>query len=480
MTLGTWPVGQEAAVGEAVERAREAAAWWGGLDFAERARRLNAWKRTLVHRLDELADLIHREMGKPVDDARTEVVLAIEHLGWAATHARKVLGPRRVSSGLLGINLAATVAYEPLGVVGVIGPWNYPVFTPMGSIAYALAAGNTVVFKPSEYAPDVGRWLADTFAEAVHEAPVFQVVTGAAETGAALCRGGVDKLGFTGSTATGKRVMAACAESLTPVLIEAGGKDAAIVAADADLDAAAEAVAFGAFGNAGQTCVGIERVYVVEEAFDGFVRRVRDIAERIRVGAGPEAQLGRITMDRQIPVIRRHIEDAVERGGTAVTGGPDSVRPPFVHPVVLVDVPEDSEAVTEETFGPTLVINRVRDLHEAVDRANASRYGLGSAVFTADRRTAMTLARRLRTGMTSINGVQSFALVPALPFGGTGDSGFGRIHGPDGLREFTRPKAITRQRFAPPVELASFSRTTKDVTSALGLVRLLHGRRGRR
>lgn len=269
--------------------------------------------------------------------------------------------------------------------------------------------------------------------------------------------------------------MAACAQSLTPVLIEAGGKDAAIVAADADLGAAAEAIAFGAMGNAGQTCVGIERAYVVDAVFDRFVERVAAIADRIRVGAEPQAQLGPITMPAQVSVIRRHIEDAIARGGRAVVGGPESVRPPFVHPVVLVDVPEDSEAITEETFGPVLVVNRVRTLDEAVDRANSSRYGLGSAVF-AGRRTATALAHRLHTGMTSVNGVQSFATVPSLPFGGTRESGFGRIHGADGLREFARPQAIARQRFRSPANLLSFARTARDMRIPMLLTRSLHKR----
>ncbi|WP_328988562.1 aldehyde dehydrogenase family protein [Kribbella sp. NBC_01245] len=472
--LATYPVDDATAVQAAVERAREAAGWWRDLGFDGRKSRLQAWKHTLVRRIDELAGLMHDETGKPLDDARLEAVVAIDHLGWAAKHAAKVLGPRRVPSGLIGINLAASVEYQPVGVVGVIGPWNYPILTPMGSIAYALAAGNSVVFKPSEHSPGVGVWLADTFAEAVPELPVFQVVTGFGATGAALCQAGVGKLGFTGSTATAKKVMAACAETLTPVLIEAGGKDAAIVAADADLDVAADAITFGAMGNAGQTCVGIERAYVESAVFDSFVEKVKVIAEGIQIGT--DEQLGPITMPSQVPIIQRHIEDALANGGRAVVGGPESVRAPYVHPVVLVDVPEDSEAVREETFGPTLTITRVDSLDEAVRLANGGKYGLGSAIFSRSRKTAMDVARRLRTGMTSINGVQSFAMVPSLPFGGTGDSGFGRIHGPDGLKEFTRPKAVTRHRFKAPTRPLTFTRTTKDVVNTLKLLRILHGK----
>jgi acyl-CoA reductase-like NAD-dependent aldehyde dehydrogenase len=403
-----------------------------------------------------------------------ELVLAIDHVAWAAKHAGKVLGPRRVSPGLLMANHSATLEYAPLGVIGVIGPWNYPVFTPMGSIVYALAAGNAVVFKPSEYTPGVGQWLVDSFAEVVPDQPVLQLVTGFGDTGAALVRSGVDKIAFTGSTATGKKIMAAAAETLTPVLIECGGKDALLVDADADIDRAADAAVWGGMSNAGQTCVGVERVYVHERVYDEFVTKVTDRAMQVTAGEGPDAQIGPITMPSQLEIIRRHIADALDRGARAVVGGRDSVGDRFVQPTVLVDVPEDSVAVTEETFGPTLTIAKVRDMDEAVDRANASRYGLGATVFSRAR--GLELARRIRSGMASVNSVISFAAIPSLPFGGVGDSGFGRIHGADGLKEFTRPKAIARQRFRLPIKTTTFARTAKDDKMLATLINVLHGR----
>jgi acyl-CoA reductase-like NAD-dependent aldehyde dehydrogenase len=372
-------------------------------------------------------------------------------------------------------NQAASVEYRPLGVVGVIGPWNYPVFTPMGSIAYALAAGNAVVFKPSEYTPGVGEWLARTFQQAVGR-PVFQVVTGLGDTGAALCRAGVDKVAFTGSTATGKRVMATCAETLTPVVIEAGGKDAVIVDADADIDAAADATLWGACANAGQTCTGVERVYVHERVYDQFLAALTEKARHVRADASPDTQLGPITMPKQLDVIRSHIQDALDRGGRAVVGGIDAVGERFVQPTVLVDVPEDSLAVQEETFGPTVTVAKVRDMEEAIARTNATRYGLGSTVFSKAR--GMEIAERIRSGMTAINGVITFAAIPSLPFGGVGDSGFGRIHGPDGLREFTYPKAISRQRFKPALALTTFTRTEKADQQLASIMAILHGRGG--
>ncbi len=468
--VSTHPVQDAAAVEAAVARAADAAAWWADLGFAQRRTRLMAWKKALVSGLDRLAGIVSEETGKPLDDARLELVLAVDHLDWAARHAERVLGSRRVAPGLLMANHRATLSYPPLGVVGVIGPWNYPVFTPMGSIAYALAAGNAVVFKPSELTPGVGVALADSLAEIVEGRPLLQVVTGYGETGAALCRApGIGKIAFTGSTATGRRVMAACAETLTPVLIECGGKDALLVDADADLDAAADATVWGGMSNAGQTCVGVERVYVHAAVATRFTAKVVARTEALRPGA-----FGPMTLPAQADVVRRHVEDALARGGRAVVGGPASVRPPHVDPVVLVDVPEDCPAVTEETFGPLLVVNTVRDMDEAVEKANGTRYGLGATVFSRGR--GEEIAARLRCGMVTVNAVISFAGIPALPFGGVGDSGFGRIHGEDGLREFTRPHAVARQRFALPLRVTSFRRGARDMRVLLGIVRLRHGR----
>src|SRR5256885_1929243 len=223
--VGRFPVAGPAEVAAAVGRARGAAPWWAGIGYAERRHRLLRWRADLARRLPELAELMHRENGKPVAEAIMEAGGGIDHIAWAARHARRVLRSRRVPSSLLQIEYSARLEYQPFGVIGVIGPWNYPVLTPLGSIGYALAAGNAVVFKPSEYTPAVGGWLAARFAEAVPEQPVFQTIYGTGETGAALTRAGVDKVAFTGSTATGKKIMAACAQTLTPVPMGGGGTE---------------------------------------------------------------------------------------------------------------------------------------------------------------------------------------------------------------------------------------------------------------
>ncbi len=473
--VGSWPVDSESTVHEVVDRARVAAQWWADLGSEQRKDRLLTWKGIITRRINQLGQLVHRENGKPLDDALLEIVAAIDHIDWAAKHASKVLGARKVRPSLLSANQQPWLEYQPLGVVGVIGPWNYPVLTPIGSIAYALAAGNAVVFKPSEYTPGIGAWLVDAFGQAVPEQPVLQLVTGFGETGAALCGAGVSKIAFTGSSATGRKVMAACAPTLTPVLIECGGKDALIVDEDANLDAAADAAAWGGLSNAGQTCVGIERIYAVDSIYDAFLAKLTAKVSALRPGRDADASYGPITMPSQVDVIRRHVEDALGRGGRAVVGGRDSFDGGFVEPVVLVDVPADSSAQTEETFGPVLTVTRVRDADEAVDLANSSGYGLGSAVFS--KRHGMEIARRLRSGMTSVNAAVAFAFVPGLPFGGVGESGFGRIHGADGLREFSRAKAITRQRFALPMPLTSFDRKPESMTVVLKAVTAIHGRR---
>jgi succinate-semialdehyde dehydrogenase/glutarate-semialdehyde dehydrogenase len=458
-------------VARAVERGREAGNWWASLGFAGRKERLLRWRALLAHEITSLAELSNKEGGKPVAEAIVEAVSAIEHIDWAARNARRVLGPRRMRSRLVLAEFSAHLEYQPYGVIGVIGPWNYPVLTPVGSIAYALAAGNAVVFKPSEYTPAVGQWLVDSFARAVPEHPVFQAVHGLGDVGAALCRSRVGKVAFTGSTATAKKVMAACAESLTPVLLEAGGKDAMIVDADADLDKAAEACVWGGLTNAGQTCIGIERVYATAPVYDAFVAALTEKASALRTGE----HIGPITMPAQVDVIRRHIDDALQRGGRAVLGGKDAVQPPYVAPTVLLDVPEESAAVREETFGPTLTVTKVADAEEAVQKANAVPYGLGASVF--GKANAVPIARRLRTGMVAVNSVLTFVGMAGLPFGGVGDSGFGRIHGDDGLREFARAKAVTVRRAPSLLPTTTFDRTPGQIKQLVRTLKLLYGRR---
>lgn len=475
--IDTHSIADEQAVAAAVVKARTAAGNWGALSCADRKRYLLRWATRLVEKSDELCDLIHAENGKTRDDAFLELMLTLEHISWAAKNAEKVLKTKKVSPGVLMSNFGAYIEQRPLGVIGVIGPWNYPVYTPNGSIAYALAAGNAVVYKPSEFSTCIGNFVTQAFAEANPDLPdgVFTTINGYGETGAELVRADIDKIAFTGSAATGKKIMAAAAERLTPVLLECGGKDAVIVAADADITAAADAVAYGATMNSGQTCAGVERVYVDASIRDKFVAEVKRILANVHPGSDGKASYGPMTMPSQIDIVRRHIEDALNNGGTAVLGGLDSIKGPFIEPVVLVDVNEDSAAVREETFGPTVTIRTANNIDEAIELTNNSTYSLGSTVFS--RKHGLEIARRIKAGATSVNAVLGFAAISALPFGGGRDSGLGRIHGAPGLLEFTVPHSIAVQRFTiPGMALLSYSRTQSTMKLLRRVVPLLHGR----
>jgi acyl-CoA reductase-like NAD-dependent aldehyde dehydrogenase len=475
--VGTFAVTSRAQVTAIVEQARGAARWWGTCAPATRRRALLAWASRLVRDADELTDLVRREQGKTADEAYLELVPALEQIRWAARHAGRVLRRRHVRPNLPMANHVAAVDYLPYGVVGVIGPWNYPVFTPAGSVAYALAAGNTVVFKPSEFTPATGVFLVRAFAAANPDLPdgVLSVVTGAGGTGADLVDSGLDKVAFTGSTATGRAVMAACARTLTPLVLECGGKDPMIVAADADVHAAAKAAAWGGMSNSGQTCVGIERVYVEVGVRDRFLTALQAELTGVRPGLEPTAAYGPMTTPAQLEIVRRHVTEALGAGAVPLVGGVDSVHAPFVEPVVLVDPPDDCSAVVEETFGPVLVVRTVNDVDEAVALANSLDFGLGASVFS--RRQGRAIADRIAAGMVAVNCALSFVGIPSLPFGGQGGSGFGRVHGEDGLREFARPRSYARQVMAVPgMDVATLRRRPATMRVLRGLMSVRHGR----
>ncbi len=472
--LGTFPIYSQDDVNRVVTAAHEAASGWQGLGFTGRRKVLLAWSKLLTDRIEECASLISQETGKPESDATLEATLAIGHLAWAARNAQEVLRPQNRKPGMLMANMSATVERSPFGVVGVIGPWNYPIFTPMGSIAYALAAGNTVVFKPSEFTPSIGAWLANTFAEVAPDENIFSVVTGLGDTGRALCESKVNKLAFTGSTKTARLVAAECAKTMTPVVLECGGKDPVIIAKDADIDTAADFTLWSAMSNAGQTCIGAERVYVEEKVADQFISTMVELSKRVKPGAPGSGNYGPATMPKQIDIIEGHIADALNRGGTAVVGGLDSIRRPYVEPVILVNVPEDSLAITEETFGPVIIINRVKNTDEAIKLSNESSYGLGASVWSKS--SGKQIASQLHCGMVAINSTTSFAAVPSVPFGGVKNSGYGRIHGPEGLLEFTYARSIVRARFQLPFSLTSFKRSKFGDRVVVRMTKLFNGR----
>ena len=475
--VGIFPIATSKEVNEAVALAQRASDQWSLLSFRKRMVNLRDWASLLTREMDNAAELIHRETGKPLSDAKLEIALAIEHLSWAAKYSAKVLATQSRPSGLMMFNMSAKVQRVPFGVVGVIGPWNYPIFTPMGSIAYALAAGNTVVFKPSEFTPAIGAWLGETWNRVAPFKDIFTVVTGDGETGAALAQSAVGKISFTGSTKTAKKVAAACAERMTPVVLECGGKDPVLIDRDADIKRAAEVTLWHAMSNAGQSCIGAERVYVHRDVADQFTRLITELASKLKPGFEADSNYGPATMPSQLKIIKSHIDDAVKRGGELLLGDKNSIKDGYVQPVIMRNVPEDSKAMTEETFGPTLVINTVRHMDEAVDLANATSYGLGAAVWS--KRSGKKIASLLNCGMVSINSAFSFAAIGAVPFGGVKDSGYGRIHGAEGLLEFTYPRTIVKTKFNIPLQFTTFARSRFADKTIIRLVNLLHRRRRR-
>jgi aldehyde dehydrogenase (NAD+) len=369
-----------------------------------------------------------------------------------------------VSPGILA-HLRAEISYEPHGVVGVIGPWNYPLFTPMGSISYALAAGNAVVFKPSEFTPATGVWLAESFRKIVPEQPVLQTLTGYGPTGQALVESGVDKVSFTGSAKVAKVIGALCGERLIPYSPEAGGKDAVIVDRDADLTRAVRGALWGGLMNSGQSCAGVERVFVHQDVYEEFLDRLVSSVRGLRAGSDADATYGPITRPAQYDLVKHHFDQALAAGATIRAGGRESFRRPFIDPVILTDAPDDSVIVKEETFGPLMVVEKVRDTDEAIAESNAHDYGLGAAVYS--RKNGPAIAARLRTGMVSINAVLVQGAVPSLPWGGLGHSGYGRIHGEEGLRAFGRSKSIVQPRFGLPAFADVYSFEVSEQTKSV-------------
>ena len=474
--IGTYPIQLDREVDQLVAQARVVSSKWVNLGFNGRKKTLLAWSSHIIKNIEEVASIISLETGKPLSDARLEVSIAVSHIGWAARHAEDVMRTSYRAPGALMANMSATVQRSPLGVVGVIGPWNYPIFTPVGSIAYALAAGNTVVFKPSEYTPGVGVWLEESFSSVAPFADIFTTITGLGQTGAALCNSAIDKLSFTGSTRTAKLVAAACATNMIPVVLECGGKDPVIVASDANIDRAVDATIWSAMANSGQSCIGAERVYVDKKVASVFISKAVELAKSVNAGAPGEGNYGPVTMPSQIDVIASHLKAAIKDGGKFAYGSAKSVQAPFVQPVILVDVPENSTAIREESFGPIIIINTVNNMQEAIELSNSSRYGLGANVWS--KRQGRKIASQLQCGMVAINSTFSFAAIAAVPFGGVKDSGYGRVHGPEGLLEYTFARTVVRTRFNLPINFLSFKRRAKDDRLVIKATKLLKGRLG--
>jgi acyl-CoA reductase-like NAD-dependent aldehyde dehydrogenase len=367
-------------------------------------------------------------------------------LTWASKNVAKALEPHALPSYPI-VTKRAHVEYQPFGVVGLISPWNYPIGIPFQSLPYALGAGNTIVLKPSELATLTGIRIAEAINAAGRE--LVQVVTGDGPTGEALVRVPVDKISFTGSPGTARHILRAAADSLTPVILELGGKDPMIVAPDADPETAARAATAAAFFNAGQTCMSTERAIVCEPIHDEFVRRAALIADKLRIGPEEDSQVGPLTRDDQLAVLEARIRDAVSKGARVIAGGTardDLGHGTYLRPTVLDQVTPDMEIFHEESFGPILSVVRAADTDEALRLANSSRMGLSASVFTSDPDLGRQLASAIDAGGVNVNDVMLGAAMAAVPFGGIKDSGYGRLQGIEGFRAFSQSKAVTEDR----------------------------------
>jgi acyl-CoA reductase-like NAD-dependent aldehyde dehydrogenase len=474
-----------AEIAEMARRGRQVQPAWDALGFEGRARILKRMQKWVMTHQDEIIDVIRSETGKTYEDALiAEISYGAAAFGFWATNAEKYLADEKVkSSAVLVKGKKLLLRYRPLGLIGVIGPWNYPLTNSFGDCIPALAAGNSVILKPSEITPLTSLKLAEGLRECGIPEGVFQVATGTGATGAALVDE-VDMIMFTGSTATGKKVMAKAAESLTPVSLELGGKDPMIVLSDADVERAANTALYYGMFNGGQTCISVERVYVEEPVYDEFVAKVTEKARALRQGSGGpgSADVGSMTFPPQVETVERHVEDAKAKGAKVVVGGhrgqkSDPTHPGYwFEPTVLVDVDHTMECMTEETFGPTLPIMKVRDEEEAIRLANDSPYGLGASVFGKDTKHAEQVARRVEAGAVCVNDALVNYSALELPMGGAKASGLGSRHGAGGIRKYTQHQAILVTRFATKKDPHMYPYSAK-MTARLGkLFKFLYGR----
>ncbi len=434
-------------VREAVAHARKVAPDWAALDPRGRVHLLKQVRHRIYGMLDEIIQVVSEQCGKPRAEALTHDVLpTVLMLQYFERMAPRWVRPERVGR-LLGPSLFATasrVEFRPFGVVGCISPWNYPFFLSFLGAAPALFAGNTVVLKPSEVTPGVGELIRRTFEPL--PVGVATVVQGGGVAGAALVDAPVDKLCFIGSPGTGRKIAEAAAKHLTPVVMELGGQDAAIVCDDADLDVASSGVLWGAFMNAGQTCAAVERVYVVDSVADRFEELLVDKAASLR--QDPEGEVGSLTSERQLETVRRHLADALDKGGKLLSGGLEAGRSNhngtlWAAPTIIDGRSEEMALFSEETFGPLLPVIRVRDEDEAVRRTNEEGFNLTSSVWTRSRDKARRISSQVKAGSILINGHGHTAGAPWTPWGGVGESGYGRLNGIYGLREFLVPVNVS-------------------------------------
>jgi acyl-CoA reductase-like NAD-dependent aldehyde dehydrogenase len=469
--LGDVPAASPDEARAAVARARAAQKKWGALPAAERASYLRALCDQVIERAADIARTDHIETGKVLAEAGGMIVPVADLCRHYAKLCVELEPGRAAGVGPL-LGKKAHTYYRPLGVAAVISPWNYPFYLAMLHIVPALAAGNAVVHKPSEHTPRVGLLIGEMARAAGFPEGVLEIVVGDGSIGAAIIDAHVDIVSFTGAPPTGKKILAAAAQHLTPVVMELGGKDAAIVCDDADLERAANGVTWGAFINAGQTCIAFKRAIVADRIYDRFVEM---LAERARALA-TSPDLGAITMARELGRLERHVASAKRAGARVVAGGGRIDRPgTYFAPTVIADCTPDMDAVREETFGPLLTVLRARDDADAVRMANDSEFGLGGSVWTRDEARAQAIVAQLHTGSCCINDGLVQAANPRLPFGGVKGSGYGRAAGELGYLTYCNVQSVMTAVLQPQRDPTWFPYTETTDKLVRKISGLYHG-----
>ena len=480
--IRTVPVLGDDELADMARRARAAQPQWEALGYDGRGRIMRRAQKWMLDNAERVLDAVVQETGKTYEDAQlTDLGYTVTALGFWAKEAEKYLADERVPSwnNPIAIGKKLVIRYVPMGVIGVIGPWNFPIVNAFGDCIPAMMAGNTVILKPSEVTPLSSLLMAEMLTECGLPADVFQVATGDGGTGAALIRQ-VDCVMFTGSTRTGKTVMKAAAEALIPCYLELGGKDPMIVCADADVERAANAAAYYSMNNAGQVCISVERCYVEAPVYDAFVAKVTDTVKGLRQGEPTgvgTVDVGAVIFPPQLDIVDDHIKDAVAKGAKVLTGGhAHSERGRFYEPTVLVDVDHTMLCMQEETFGPTLPIMKVADAEEGLRLANDSEYGLQASVWTKDIGKGEGIARRLQAGVVCVNDAQMNYSALNLPMGGWKSSGIGTRHGGSGIRKYCKTQSLLVTRRALKREPFMFPYKARQTMLLRRFFKLFYGR----